>query len=55
MVKFDVTVFDRRKIMEFLQISGQYIQIVSFLIKLNQTFNYFEKLSYTKSEPYKLP
>ena len=44
MVNFDVTIFNRLKIMRFLYINCKFIKIIPFLIKFFfQIFNYFEK------------
>ena len=53
MVNFNVTIFNRLKIM-VLFANGRFNNAI-FKKTVNQTFHYFEKMSFTKSESCKLP
>ena len=43
LVNFDVTIFNRLKIMRFLYVDGKFIKIIRFLIKLLPNFQLFWK------------
>ena len=54
MVNFDVTIFNRLKIMRFLYINCKFIKIIPFLINFFSKFStILKKMFFTKSEHHK--